>query len=284
MLKCIISFALYACWLFLLYYSNRQWSHAPLQIKEISELLPLHRRAFAPMGWLILQNLSGSMHSSRAKKRRRYLVMMVDSYHLSSALWKMEIETMSEIAFLLGLSGPCFLWSPIFLFLLCLACVVYDYSRLWDLRKRSEELTEEMENTLTDMLTQCILSLRSGTLPYTAWRTIAEKGKGALYQEMKRVVREVEAGQGLRTAMAGFGRVMPIKTLHDCAELFSQSIEVGGADLSVSLERLRSALYQERKREYALQAERCSQRMLFPSLLLFIGILLLVLLPMLSRR
>lgn len=280
----LFSLVIYVTWLAGLYYSYHQWSESPSEVHQIAKTLSLRRRAFAPMGWLFMKKSGWSPNQSRAKKRRRYMVMLVDPYHLRTALWKQEMETMSEIAFLLGMAGPCFLWSPFLFAFLCLACVGYDLSRLQDVKKQSRNLTEEMENALTDMLTQFILSLRAGTLPFVAWKTIAEKGQGALYQEMSRVVREIEAGEGLRAAMAGFGRVMPIKAMHDCAELFSQSIEVGGADLSVSLERLRSTLYQERKREYALQAERSSQRMLFPSLLLFIGILLLVLLPMLGQR
>ncbi|MBY0584916.1 type II secretion system F family protein [Murdochiella sp. Marseille-P8839] len=280
----LLSLVLYVSWLVGLYYSYRQWPKAPSEVHPIAETFSLRRRAFAPMGWLFMKIRGWSPNHPRAKKRRRYMVMLVDPYHLRTALWKQEMETMSEIAFLLGMAGPCFLWSPFLFAFLCFACVGYDLSRLQDLKKQSQDLTKEMENALTDMLTQFILSLRAGTLPFVAWKTIAEKGQGALYREMSRVVREVEAGEGLRAATAGFGRIMPIKVMHDFAELFSQSIEVGGADLSVSLERLRSTLYQERKREYALQAERSSQRMLFPSLLLFIGILLLVLLPMLGQR
>lgn len=280
----LLSVILYGFWLIGLCFSYRQWTYEPSKVRNIADALPIRKRAFAPMGWLLMRKFGWSSNSSRAKKRRQYLVIWVDPYHLDSALCAHEMETMSELSALLGLGGPCLLLSPILFAVLCFCCIGYDYSRLQDLKKKSKSLIEELENALTDMLTQFVLSLRSGTLPFIAWKTIAEEGEGALYREMSRVVRDVETGVGLRAAMAGFGRTMPIKAMHDCADLFSQSVEVGGSDLSVSLERLRSVLYQERKREYAMQAERCCQQMLFPSLLLFIGILLLVLTPMLGQQ
>ena len=268
-------------WLGTLYVSVHQWKQAPQAVHEKAAALTMWRRAFAPIGWKCLE-MSGWQHRSGfTEKRREALRVLVDPYHVEEVLLTKDLETMSDVGAWSALAAPAFLFHPVAGVGFLIALAAYVYSRTYALQSEARRVVAQMEQALPDMLTQIVLSLRAGSLPFAAWKTTAEKGHGALYQEMRRVVHAIEGGEGMRSATAAFGRHVPMKSLHDVAALFSQTVEVGGADLAVALERMRSSLYQEQKRQYAMQAERCSQQMLFPSLLLFVGILLLVLVPML---
>lgn len=217
------------------------------------------------------------------RRLRRSLHVLVDPYALPTVLRRTEAQMLRDLFLMVPLAMPCFFWNPGLLPVILLACVARLLYQFEHPAREAKRVMLAVNEDLIDMLTRFILALGAGALPLVAWREIAGEGEGVLYEEMNRVSRRLDAGESLRTAIGSMSARFSIEGMRECTQLFGQSMEVGGKELAGGLSRIRTKLLEERARNFAIEAERASQRMLFPSLLLFVGILLLVMVPMIGR-
>ena len=130
---------------------------------------------------------------------------------------------------------------------------------------------------------QVSLAIKSGLLPEEAWAQVARSSEGLFYRTMEEVVIKQRGGQSAVKAFREFGARYRLTVLRDIGSGIAQGLENGGEEVTGYLERIRLDIYRRLKRSYRIAAEKAGQRMVFPSLLLFIGIMILVLLPVLGR-
>lgn len=136
---------------------------------------------------------------------------------------------------------------------------------------------------LPDVLTNLLLTLEAGLVLDQAWAAVEKMGEGPLYREMGRVRQLRESGWGYVQSYRDFGKEPDMAVLRELGSYLATNVEKGGGDLVENIDRLRRELFVQRSRAYRRQAQWMAQQMLFPALVLFIGILLLVLLPLLGR-
>lgn len=268
------SFALFLLW-FLFY--RRLWKKTSKGEREGPGL-----GTFDPLGRALYLGLRPYL-SDWEEERRKQVALLVSPYALEEVYQRMEGELWRDLFLLLGLLPLGLAIHPLVFLVFCCFPVLRIFSDQESLRKKTKAIKEDLEEELPQMLTQFVLALRSGVLPYQAWMDLAQKGKGPLYGEMRALLLRMEGGVSLRVAMQEFGRKFELPALQEAGEILYQGMETGSGELASGLERLRSSLFENRSRSYKLRAEEASQQMIFPSLLLFLGILLLVLVPIFGR-
>ncbi len=161
-------------------------------------------------------------------------------------------------------------------------CLRYYYS-FYRLKKKALKVRNEVSKSLVTVISRIILSIRAGSILQQAWLETGLSQKGPLYDEMLRVDKSIKEGRSIKEAYRDFGRTYKLETIRDMNSLLLDSIRLGSNKLCEELEILRKREVNREIRELKKEADRASQRMIYPGLLLFIVILILAMAPVLSQ-
>ena len=101
---------------------------------------------------------------------------------------------------------------------------------------------------------------------------------------MRRVSRLRKEGVGFNQAYLSFGERYQLDPLKDFNQLVIQNVELGGSELARGLDQLRRKESKEKINRLHKAADRAQEQMLLPGLLQFIGILLLLLVPLFKQN
>lgn len=186
--------------------------------------------------------------------------------------------------FLLSGLLPVFLfWSPLFWILAASMGLRY-YASIYLLKTQASREKKIVESQISDLLTGLVLSLRAGMLLDAAWMELSQNKEGPLYEEMRRVSRMRKEGVGFNQAYLSFGGRYQLDVLKDFSQLIIQNVELGGSELARGMDQLRRKETREKINRLNKEADRAQEQMLLPSLLQFIGILLLLIVPLFGQN
>ena len=183
------------------------------------------------------------------------------------------------------IGGAPILLRPAPIFALCLIglCCGYVSGLPYSLLRRERRVLSAVQSELPEALNRLIFSLRAGVIVEMSWRQVADSADGALFEEMRAIFRRRDEGVGISDAYRGFGKRFDWAPVNEVGEAMAQSISLGAEALTMRLERIRKALIDARRREYEVEVQAAAQRLIFPSLLIFTGIMILVIVPMLGH-
>ncbi|MDY5841442.1 MAG: hypothetical protein SPJ59_00705 [Peptoniphilaceae bacterium] len=173
--------------------------------------------------------------------------------------------------------------SPVFSICMLALPLVRIASALQKLKKDAKLRIKSIERSLPDLLAGWVLSLKAGMTPTAVWEKREMQSASPLDQEIQRITQMMQEGVSRKQAYLRFGEDFAMEDLRECGRLFSQYMELGGNELCIQLEEIRRKAVERRIRIDQKEAEKASQQMIFPSLLLFIGILILVMTPILGQ-
>lgn len=161
------------------------------------------------------------------------------------------------------------------LFLLGFLCCYFDFWLKQTITKRHEE----MEAAFAPMLTKLALMVQAGITASEAFRRVACSAEGLLYDEMQQVVNNTNNGISMEDALDEFVLHCPLREGKKFASLFQQNRRKGGPDFPDSLNEMAQQAWEERKNRARTKGELADQKLLGPTLLMFIGILLMIMIP-----
>lgn len=157
--------------------------------------------------------------------------------------------------------------------------IVYmEYDKANKLAKRHETIEREFPH----MVSQMALLVNAGMPLREALVKSAAKSSGILSQEMKVLVDDMENGIPDYVALDQFAVRCGVESVRKFSSLVSQNIKKGSAELADSLLSLSSEIWRNRVNSVRIEGEKASTRLLLPILIIFAGILMMVVVPMLS--
>lgn len=191
--------------------------------------------------------------------------------------------TLRDVYLLIGLLIITLLWLNTLSMILGLAIL----GRIMIPRTKAEQEARELQVLLIEQMPMALMQLRlaleSGRSLNQAWQEVANSSEEEIYRVMGQVLKEEKTGIGSWKAFAQFGDQYRLTMFRDLANLITHNLENGGKEIVVGLSLMQKDIYEKMKRAYRIGSEEAKQKMVFPSLLLFLGILIIVLLPALGR-
>ena len=149
----------------------------------------------------------------------------------------------------------------------------------------NDKLTARREEMLADfpqVLSKLTLLVNSGMTLRNAWNRIAADGKGVLYQEMAAAEAEMKNGISEPNAYRNFAERCGLKEIRKFASLVTQSMAKGGGDLSFFLKDMSDEMWEMKKNMVKRRSEQANSKLLGPIVLIFIGILVMIMAPLLG--
>lgn len=187
-----------------------------------------------------------------------------------------------DIFLLAGLLPVFLFFSDLFWIILCFIALRY-YASIYFLKTKANKEKEIVEREIQDLLAGLVLALRAGMILDRAWQEVSRNKSGPLFEEMRRVSQLRKEGIGFNQAYLSFADRYQIEILKDFNQLIIQNVELGGSELARGIDQLRRKESKAMINRMHKAADRAQEQMLLPSLLQFIGILLLLLVPLFSQ-
>lgn len=186
--------------------------------------------------------------------------------------------TMAPLIFVLAVLGN----SPMaLLFGMLLAFLLIWYlSEIFKdkLTSRREELLAEFPQVLSKLT----LLVNSGMMLRNAWNRVANDGEGVLYEEMAAAAAEMSNGISEPVAYRNFAERCGLKEMRKFASLVTQSLAKGSSDLSYFLKDMSDEMWEMKKNMVKRRSEQANSKLLAPIVLIFIGILVMIMAPVLG--
>ncbi len=141
---------------------------------------------------------------------------------------------------------------------------------------------QEILMDLPQVLSKLTLLVNSGMVLRDAWKKTAVTGDRALYIEMQNTSMEIENGIMEAEAYRNFADRCSVKEIRKFTSLILQNLQKGNEELALFLGDMSTEMWEMKKNEVKQKGEKANSRLLLPVFLIFIGILILVLVPVMS--
>lgn len=145
--------------------------------------------------------------------------------------------------------------------------------------KRSEELLLDFSNVVSKLA----LLTNAGMILREAWEEVAYTGESTLYKEMQTAVDEMHNGVSEIDAMFNFGSRCIIPEIKKFTSTIVQGMVKGNSELIIMLQEQSKEVWALKKQNVRRQGEKASSKLMIPMMLMFIGILIMVIVPVFAN-
>lgn len=149
--------------------------------------------------------------------------------------------------------------------------------------KKIQKRSEAMMGDFADALSELALLTNAGMTLREAWETVAINGERTLYQEMQRSLDDMNNGVSELESLRRFGNRCVVPEIRKFASTVIQALVNGSGDISGLLTQQSKEVWDVRKQEVLRQGEKAASKLIAPMAVMFIGILIMVIVPVFSN-
>ncbi|MDO5346696.1 MAG: type II secretion system F family protein [Lachnospiraceae bacterium] len=200
-------------------------------------------------------------------------------YYVIKAATFTYILTLIPLALILGAMSDN---AMMLLIGICLAVLLIRYLEK-DTNDKLEERREELMLDLPQVLSKMALLINSGMVMREAWVKVSTTGTRALYQEMQQTSQEMANGASDLEAFRNFADRCSVKQIRKVTSTLIQNMQKGNKELSYFLEEMSREMWEEKKNLVRQKGETAGTKLLIPIGLIFIGILMLIIVPIFAN-
>lgn len=270
----------YGIWLFF-YIKGRQYSNLFENLD--SKDFPLKDLYF--IGYAVTETIGYKYNSKADRKLRKELDVLYSAKYVDYYLRVVYAQrftfslTMLVIAFMLyGFSDEI---MALLIGLMFAGLAYYYFGTLAS--KKILERSEEMLIDFSEVVSKLALMTNAGMILREAWEEIAKTGDTPLYEEMQRAVDEMHNGVSEIDAIYHFGTRCVIPEIKKFSSTLVQGMVKGNAELTTMLLVQSKEVWGMKKQNVRRQGEKAASKLLVPICIIFIGILIMVLVPIFTN-
>lgn len=149
--------------------------------------------------------------------------------------------------------------------------------------KKIQKRSEEMLNDFSNVVSKLALLTNAGMIMKEAWEEVAYTGESVLYKEMQKAVDEMKNGVAEVDAMFNFGSRCIIPEIKKFTSTIIQGIVKGNSELTQMLQEQSKEVWAAKKQNVKRQGEKASSKLLIPILIMFVGILIMIIIPIFTN-
>lgn len=194
--------------------------------------------------------------------------------HASDAAHTYLLLLSPVVFMLLAVTGDVLLFT-LELLLLIGIYFYFDYWLSSTVRKRHAELMNQYPTMLTEMSLMVNVGITAGE----AFQRVAVSSDGLLFREMQRVTESVKNGMPIDEALETLCTRVPLREMKKFVSLYQQNLTKGGPDFPHTLTEMAENAWNDRKTAARTSGELAEQKLLIPTMLMFVGILFMIIVP-----
>ena len=159
---------------------------------------------------------------------------------------------------------------------LVLVLVYALFDELNDLvQKRQAAISRQFPNVVSKLA----LLVTSGMIMDRAWKETAYSQETELYQEMRKTSKELDNLVSPESAYSNFINRCNTKESAKLASAIMQNLSKGNAEIGRLLKNMAHEAWQERRHTAKRDAEKANSKLMIPTMLLFLAILVMLMVP-----
>ncbi len=255
---------------------------------KLTKNLPLRNYPFRTLYAFGFEVLARTAYSYRSRYDRKMCRNFCALYGRKHAAHYQQINLARKISIsafvfilLLLLSIIPNAWIALLFAFVGTACMAYYFDA--DVAQRLAKRREEIRRDFPEVLTSMVLLVNAGLIVDKAWKEVSKMGNGLIYREMRRASMLAENGVSLQDAWMEFSERCGEPNLDRIISALLQNLSRGNRELVFFLKRVSDESWNEQKHAIRRKGETASTKMLLPIMLIFLGILIMVLLPITSN-
>lgn len=145
--------------------------------------------------------------------------------------------------------------------------------------KRSQELLHDF----SDVVSKLALLTNAGMILKEAWQEVAATGEGVIYTEMRLSVDEMNNGASEVDAIYNFGTRCMIPEVKKFVSTIIQGLVKGNHELTLMMQAQSKEVWQLKKQLVRREGEKAASKLLIPICVMFLGILVMILIPIFTN-
>ena len=149
--------------------------------------------------------------------------------------------------------------------------------------KKIMKRSEEMLRDFSEVISKLALLTNAGMILREAWDEVAYTGDSSLYLEMQKAVEEMNNGASETDALFGFGVRCIIPEIKKFTSTLVQGLIKGNAELIFMLKEQSKEVWVAKKQHVRRQGEKASSKLLIPICIMFVGILIMIIVPIFAN-
>lgn len=151
------------------------------------------------------------------------------------------------------------------------------------LENRIKERSDSMLSDFSEMVSKLALLTNAGLILREAWEMVAYNGESDLYREMQMSVEDMRNGESEITAISKFASRSMLPEIRKFSSTVVQGLEKGNQELVYMLQEQSKECWELKQQLAKRQGEKASSRLMIPMAVMFIGILIMVVIPIFSN-
>lgn len=252
---------------------------APLDEKEF----PLHE--LYGFGYRMMEVFHYDFNTKKNVERKKYSELWYGKQYAVfyvKAITAQKI-TLATVIFLFGFIIFGFANDVIVLLVMCImSFAVYMY--YGDiLKNRIQKRSEELLREFPDVVSELALLINAGMILKEAWRKIAESKEGEIYSFMKKAVIDMDNGMSEVDAYNQFGVNCMIPEIRKFTSTIVQGFTKGNSEFAEMLKQQNNEIWLQRQNNVRQSGEKASSKLMVPILIMFIGILIMIIVPIFAN-
>jgi len=149
--------------------------------------------------------------------------------------------------------------------------------------QRIKERSQKMIGDFAEVVSKLALLTNAGMILREAWEEVAFAGDSLLYIEMQASVNDMKNGVSDVEAIKQFGIRCMMSEIKKFTSTIMQGMVKGNNELVQMLQMQSREVWELRKQDIKRQGEKAATKLLLPMCIMFIGILIMILVPIFSN-
>lgn len=237
------------------------------------------------LGYAVLETVKYKYKSKKDRKLRQQLEVLYGSKYCEYYLRVIHAQqitmamTVFVIAFALyGLSSE-LLAFVVGVAFAALAYYYFGTVTAKKILKRSNELLHDF----SEVVSKLALLTNAGMILREAWQEVAFGGEGVIYAEMQTAVDEMNNGVADVDAIYNFGSRCIIPEIKKFTSTIIQGMTKGNSELTAMMQEQSKEVWQLKKQLVRREGEKAASKLLIPICIMFLGILVMILIPIFTN-
>ncbi len=147
------------------------------------------------------------------------------------------------------------------------------------IQKRSDELLHDF----SEVVSKLALLTNAGMILREAWQDVAAGGTSTIYREMQAAVNDMNNGVAEVDAIYNFGMRCMIPEIKKFTSTIIQGVTKGNSELTLMLQEQSKEVWQLKKQLVRREGEKAASKLMIPICIMFIGILVMILIPIFTN-
>lgn len=153
------------------------------------------------------------------------------------------------------------------------------YSMYDSINSETTKRRETIERQFPNVVSKLALLVTSGMIMDKAWKETAYSQNLELYREMQKTSQELDSLVSPEVAYSDFLNRCSTKETAKLASAILQNLSKGNKEIGVLLKDLATDAWQERRHTAKRDSERANAKLLIPTMLLFLAIIIMIVVP-----